>query len=335
MALIKWAFLLGIVFLDARAVHGLLRDGFGAGFFGLHFAACLAGFVLVCGVFPKAGRRGLAALALLPAMIFLPVFGIAFAGGLAVAVGSGSPGRRPRRRFVGLSELLSENANPNGSRSYGSSVSSIPEIMWGTDVEARRKAAHAIRNLRPADSLPILRRLTQDDDEIVRLFALGQRRRIVSEFEARSRGLARKRKEEKATVSELLLLAESYLEEVEIGLPVDARQRKALLETALSVLWQARRREPGRTDIEVEILRCALAAGDAEVAESSFHRLRDAAGVEGKLALARCEYFFLTGKWNDLVRELRRMPESMRRLPRIEKVLDLWDPAPAERGCRP
>lgn len=335
--MVKWIFFLAILAVDVRAAAGLLRDGFEAGALGLHFVACLGGFVLVRWVLPQGERRSLAALFLLPIMIGFPVFGVAFAGGLAVAVGSGLSGSASRGDFVGLSELLPGEKDHGRGYAYGSSVRTIPEIMWGTDVEARRQAAHAIRHLQPMDSLPILRRLTQDDDEIVRLFALGERRRIVSEFEERSRNLARKRREQKASVSELLLLAESYLEEVEIGLPVDSKQRNALLDSARDVLWDARRREPGRPDIEVEILRCALAAGDAGVAERSFHHLRNVAGVEGKLALARCEYFFLTGKWNELLRGLQQLPESMRRMPRIEKVLELWDSALVEKkegGCR-
>lgn len=325
--LVKWIFLLAILAVDVRATASLLRDGFNAESLGLHFSACFAGFIFVRAVLPQEERRGLVALFLLPLMIFFPVFGLTFAGGLAVTAGSGKPGSNLRGNFVGLSDLLPGDKDPENAHSYGSSVSTIPEIMWGTDVEARRKAAHAIRNLRPIDSLPILRRLTQDDDEIVRLFALGERRRIVSEFEERSRKLARKRAEQKATVSELLLLAESYLEEVEIGLPVDRKQREALLESALDVLREARRRDPDRPDIKVEMLRCALASGNAEVAEHSFHHLRDVVGVEEKLALARCEYFFLTGKWNEMLRELQELPESMRRIPPIERVLEFWDSA--------
>jgi len=317
---------LAAVFLDGKAVVWLRESGEVSVPLLLHLLAVGAGALVVFFSVPaNEPKRGRVVLYLLPVMLVVPVFGPVFACGLMLLGAPGSRNPSKSRRYLPLSELLPEDLGQ--SRSFGVTVRSIVEIMRGGSPEERRRATLALKDLDPADSLPILRRLTQDDDEIVRLFALGERRRVTNEFEERSRRLARKRKEKRASVSELLLLAESYLEEVEIGLPADELQRRALLDKTLEVLWEARRHDPERMDIEFDILRCALAAFDVEVAERAFHRLRGSGAYRNRLTLQHCEYLFQTGNWKALMDELFALPDSYRNSPKMERVLELWDPA--------
>jgi len=258
-------------------------------------------------------------------MILLPVFGIAFACGTLLLSGPSRGAMKSGCSYVSLGELLPEGGVD--SYAYGSTISSIAEIMRSTDVNRRRQATLSLRSLKPIDSLPILRRLTQDDDEIVRLFALGERRRITNDFEERSRRLAKIRLSKKASVSDLLRLAECYLEEVEIGLPADEVQRKALLQKTLDVLWEARRLDPERIDIEFDILRSALAAYDSDVAERAFHRLKSVRGLRDRLIIPQCEFYFMTGNWKSLADELFCLPDSYRQSPHMERIVELWQPA--------
>ena len=316
----------GLVALDVQSLFWFLNGSGRAGPLILHILVVCGVAGIVWGRVPTGEERRMTIVLLLfPVVLLIPVFGPAFACGLLLFGGPDSGRGVSSVGHVSLSEILPEGGPE--AYSYGATVSSIAEIMRGSDPEKRRHATLSLKNLKAVDSLPILRRLTQDDDEIVRLFALGERRRITGEFEERSRSLARKRKEKTASVSDLLNLAESYLEEVEVGLPVDELQRKAILEKTLDVLWEARRRDPERIDIEFDLLRCALAAFDVEVADRAFARLLSSGAFDDRLTLQRCEFYFQKGDWGALVEELNKMPESYRQSPRLERVLTLWNPA--------
>jgi len=316
------------VALDLRALQSFLAGGVSTEFLATHAAAAGLSLVGIGWFLPReatGGTRWVVVGLLVPVVCLIPVLGVGMAGAFLFSAGMGGGINRFRERYKSLRELR-EDRGPGISK-IGANLASIAEIMRTNDVAARRNATLALRNIDPVESLPILRRLSQDDDELVRLFALSERRLIVNEFEERSRVLANKRKEGLATVEDLMRLAESYIEEVEIGLPASQRQREALLSRALDVLWAARRQKDAPPDVELTILRCALLAYDTEVAERAFHRLDATMGEEDRLVLPRCEYFFQTSNWSGLLDSLRSLPDSLKSSPAMERVLSLWEPA--------
>lgn len=317
----------GCAALDWQAVKLFLEAGFLKESIGLHSAAAIA-TVGIVGIFlPRTslGRVRWTIVALLfPVVFCIPVFGVVLAGAVAQSAGPGAEGNRYAERYKSLAELR-EN-DPSGARYFGTNLSSLAEIMRTRDSTERRNATLALKNIHSVESLPILRRLSQDDDELVRLFALSERRGIVNEFEQWNRVLANKRKKGEASMGDLMRLAESYMEEVEIGLLSSERQREALLRRALDVLWEARRHPSPPPDIEFTILRCALLAYDTEVAERAFYRLERSAGSQKRLFIPRCEFYFQTGNWKELLKCLGKLPDSFRTSPAMARVLDLWGP---------
>lgn len=316
-----------LIFLDWLAVESFLQIGLTAKSISFHLIAVLLGWLILARWLPGsrvARERWIAAGLLGPVMLLVPVLGMGLALAFLLSTGEGAGENLLRDRYRSLHELR-ENTNLV-SQSYGANLLSIAEIMRAGDPVERRNATLGLRNIAPVESLPILRRLSQDDDELVRLFALSERRLIVNRFEARSRELAVKRRLKTATVEDLMRLAESYIEEVEVGLPSSQRQREALLERAEDVLLEARRMDSSPPDIEFSILRCALLRFDTEAAERAFLKLRGVVGREDRFVLPECEFYLQTADWPRLVDRLSKLPDSICNTPAMERVIGLWEP---------
>ena len=150
---------------------------------------------------------------------------------------------------------------------------SVADILNGKDNVVRRAAILALRVVEPKKALPLLQKAIQDSDEQVRLLAQTQFNQIIAGLEGRVKTLEAELATPPRHLNKLLLLAEQYHELVYLGLATDETQT-IYLGRALELLAEAARTAPDNTAVRFLTVKCALKAGQLDLARSGIQFLR-------------------------------------------------------------
>ncbi len=252
----------------------------------------------------------------------IPILGIFFMLGIALELFRASKLNTNLTRYVLMADMI--DIGDEDFYTYGSEVNSIVDVMHGTDVIARRRATLGLRSLEPVFALPVLRKLIQDSDETVRLYALNLFRDIINTFEQRTRELLTLRDKSECEISDLLELAEYYREQVYVGLAIDDAQRHSMMQKAIKVLEEANHREQGNPDILLTLIKYTLADFDTARASIYIQELETIPRYLPILYPWRCELYFEQKDWEGLIKTITDYPDTQKTNKRLLSLRDFW-----------
>lgn len=273
---------------------------------------------------PGGHRTGRALIALSTFILctLLPVIGVFFSIGVALQIHRAALVGSRLDNYLTLEDMT--EIGDDDFYTYGDEINSIADIMHSNDIVARRRTTLALRSIEPIFAIPVLRKLIQDSDETVRLYALNVLRDITNHFEGKSRRLNHLREQGQASVTDLIELAEYYREQVYVGLAIDEAQRHSMLSKAISSLEEAHARDPENLDLLFTIVKYALANNDTERAGACMAELDQHIDYKGNLFPWRCELYYADHNWPGLRNMLRKIPESQRTNKRLMGLRSFW-----------
>lgn len=290
----------------------------------IHSVVVLASMQYVKNILPK-GHRG--ALALIVVSTFficmvLPILGVFLMLGIALQIHRAAKLNLNHTRYVTLEQMT--EIGEDDVYNYGTQVHSIVDIMHGIDISSRRRATLALRSIEPVFAIPLLKKLIQDSDETVRLYALNVLRTITNDFENRTRELLSLQQKGEADVSDLMELAEYYQEQVYVGLAIDDAQRHSLLKKAIHALESAYTMTPENFDILFNLIKYCLSDHDTDRAAAFIAELNAHPNYSGNLYPWHCELLFEEANWPGLRSQLRNFSQAHKSNQRLLAIRDFW-----------
>jgi hypothetical protein len=260
----------------------------------------------------------------------MPVAGLAFA--IAWALLFHLP-RRPsaeRQYHLGEAQTLTERLHEEPGATV---TQSVLQILDGRQVELRRHAVLALRQVDAKQALPVLQKAIQDSDEQVRLLAQTHFNRIVSSLEIRVKQMEARLAAEPPQAMTLVHLAELHQEFVFLGL---SSQESVViqLERAMELLGRALELEPEHLSARFLLLRCQVRLRRMNEARASLERLESGGYSPDLLLPWRAELEYVQRNWAALRDVLVRMAGRRHTNPRMRELAAFWlEPIDADRGA--
>lgn len=289
-----------------------------------HFAVCAAAAIYSFALVPQRylpARLWVGSTVAVLA-ILLPVIGVFFGFGIALQIHRAHLVNHLPDYYVSLDDMV--EIGDEDFYSYGEEVRSLAEIMHSSDIEARRKATLALRSIEPVFAIPMLRKLIQDSDATVRLYALNLLKDITQHFENKAYELQERRETHEASLSELLQLAEYYREQVYVGLAIDDAQRSSLLNKAINALEEAHTREPENFEVLFTLIKYTLANFDTRRARAALEKLSTVPRFANMAYPWMGELLFEEGNFEGLREHLRELPEAQKTNRKICELREFW-----------
>jgi hypothetical protein len=220
---------------------------------------------------------------------------------------------------VGLNSSIASQRADLADRSI---QDSLFQLLMRPDINERRRAIMAVRQLRPEQALPILFRAVRDSDESVRMFALGCLQRIASQIDNTMRSFEESLKQAEPEPRTLTALAEQYNELVYLGL-AEGHRKRTYQERAVNLTREAAELRPKDQTLWMNHLRYAIRAGDMVSAENTLARLKTLGADPDSLAVWELEFFYISRRWDDVLNFARQV--ATRPHPKaIAQVLQAW-----------
>ncbi len=209
-------------------------------------------------------------------------------------------------------------------QSAGNSLTrSLIEHLRSPDIEVRRNAVLAAKQLDFKSAIPILRLAQQDGDEQVRIFARNTLGQITEALEGSLKAIENPELNPQQHLDRVVYVAEQFRDYVELGLATEGG-RKSHLDRLIRLLSQSLAVEPASEKVLCLLLKFCILAGDIAGAERHLMALKKLAPSPDVTLTWELEIHFENRDWQSLSAMLTTIRRSHSHDPQLMKVYNFW-----------
>jgi HEAT repeats len=210
------------------------------------------------------------------------------------------------------------------NQSVGNSLTrSLLVHLRSPNVEVRRNAVLAARQLDFSSAIPILRLAQQDSDEQVRIFARNTLGQITETLEGSLKAMESPNLNPQQKLDRVLFVGEAFRAYVELGLMTEGN-RKSHMDKLIGLLSQSLTAEPDNEKLLCLLLKFCLRAGDIDQARihlRALQKLAPSPDVTLPWELALC---FEDRDWPSLKEMLTSLRRNHSQDPQLMKIYNFW-----------
>ena len=208
--------------------------------------------------------------------------------------------------------------------SAGNSLTrSLLEHLRNPDVQVRRNAVLAARQLDFQSAIPILRMAQQDNDEHVRIFARSALSQITETLETSLKAMENPKLNPRQKLDRVQFVAEQFRDYVELGLLTEG-SRKAHMDKLIGLLSQSLAAEPENEKVLCLLLKFCLLAGDIDRAKTHLRALKKLAPSPEVTLPWELTLCFEDRDWPSLKEMLASIPRSHSQDPQLMRIYEFW-----------